>query len=536
MSQPFGRNSHIFVDIDIDGHELTKADDLSTFDRQQIRILATAHICEALENLGLSIKERKNDSSKKTSSLWGMSLESLLKRDQNIHPYAKIPIIFEEIFNLLEARGVEVEGILRIPGAAARIRSLREHLEKQHDCGSAKYDWGDVRVNDLAALMKQFLRELPQPLLTNEWVEAFVVVGKIDDDAKKRQLLNYLVLALSDVHRDCLKRLLLFLDRVVEHEQRNKMCLSSVATIMAPNLFLPPRIHSQCRSYKIKKNEVDLAKDTSCVVEALIQNHVQLWTVPDSLMDALRSRYSALRNESAGPIKRMIFCGCFSASSPKNSPEEDVPALRTASQLHQVRLSLLSPNDRLDAGRGSFCAGVNNAANALGSISPASNSNNNVHGGMASANSNALNRFNASLFNSGPRDSLTLPTDDEAVINVYSRKSSLARTVTSLHLEATTTAGQVVSQFCRLHGVERLVSTPEEVSSPSPGSPFFTSRLIPGLSSLYKDPEEPFRLFLYEVGGNIVERKLDPESNMKEALNNNPNATWVVKNRLQTAK
>ena len=103
---------------------------------------------------------------------------------------------------------------MRIPGAAARIRSLREHLEKQHDCGSAKYDWGDVRVNDLAALMKQFLRELPQPLLTNEWVEAFVVVGKIDDDAKKRQLLNYLVLALSDVHRDCLKRLLLFLDRL----------------------------------------------------------------------------------------------------------------------------------------------------------------------------------------------------------------------------------------------------------------------------------------------------------------------------------
>ena len=65
--------------------------------------------------------------------------------------------------------------------------------------------------------MKQFLRELPQPLLTNEWVEAFVVVGKIhdesDDFSTKRQLLNYLVLALSDVHRDCLKRLLLFLDR-----------------------------------------------------------------------------------------------------------------------------------------------------------------------------------------------------------------------------------------------------------------------------------------------------------------------------------
>ena len=107
----------------------------------------------------------------------------------------------------------QVEGILRIPGAAARIRALRDHLEKQQESRSANYDWGDVRVNDVAALMKQFLRELPQPLLTNEWVEAFVVVGKIEDQEKKRQLLNYLILALSDVHRDCLKRLLLFLER-----------------------------------------------------------------------------------------------------------------------------------------------------------------------------------------------------------------------------------------------------------------------------------------------------------------------------------
>ena len=111
-------------------------------------------------------------------------------------------------------------------------------------------------------------------------------------------------------------------------------------------------------------------------------------------------------------------------------------------------------------------------------------------------------------------------------------------TVTSLHLEATTTAGQVVGQFCRLHGVERLVSTPEVVAPPPPASSSSStpSRLLPGFSSLHKDPEEPYRLFLYEVGGNICEKRLDPDTNMKEALNKNPNATWVVKNRLQTTK
>ena len=109
---------------------------------------------------------------------------------------------------------------------------------------------------------------------------------------------------------------------MVENEVRNKMSLSNVATIMAPNLFLPPRIHGKNRGYPIKKNEVDLAKDTAGVVEALIQHHVKLWTVPESLMDTLRMRYAS-RTETTLPLKRMIFCGCFSrqGGSRKNLTE-----------------------------------------------------------------------------------------------------------------------------------------------------------------------------------------------------------------------
>ena len=167
---------------------------------------------------------------------------------------------------------------------------------------------------------------------------------------------------------------------------------------------------------------------------------------------------------------------------------------------HQVRLSFISPTDRLDA-RGSI-SGVGDAKPSICGVVPT-----NLGGG------------------GGARDSLSLP-DEEAVINVFSRKSSLARTVTSLHLDGATTAGQVVAQFCRLHGVERLVATPEEGRL----------RPLPGVSSLHRDPEEPYKLFLYEVGGNVGERRLDPGANMREALGKNPNATWIVKNRLQAAK
>ena len=170
---------------------------------------------------------------------------------------------------------------------------------------------------------------------------------------------------------------------------------------------------------------------------------------------------------------------------------------------HQVRLSI-SPTERLDA-RGSICGDAKPSMYGVPSMFGVPN----LGGGGGSA-----------------RDSLSLPDEEEAVINVFSRKSSLARTITSLHLDASTTAGQVVGQFCRLHGVERLVSTPEEGRL----------RPLPGVSSLHRDPEEPYKLFLYEVGGNVGERRLDPDVNMREALSKNPNATWIVKNRLQAAK
>ena len=84
-------------------------DDLSGADRHHVRSLATNFIFEHLALLGLRFKERRNDGPKKDSkSLWGMSLEALLKRDHNLHPFAKIPIIFDEIFNFLEARGIQV--------------------------------------------------------------------------------------------------------------------------------------------------------------------------------------------------------------------------------------------------------------------------------------------------------------------------------------------------------------------------------------------------------------------------------------------
>jgi hypothetical protein len=52
------------------------------------------------------------------------------------------------------------------------VQSLRQELEMQYKRGKLELN-DSVSVHDAAGLLKQFLRELPNPLLTYEYLEAF---------------------------------------------------------------------------------------------------------------------------------------------------------------------------------------------------------------------------------------------------------------------------------------------------------------------------------------------------------------------------
>ena len=55
------------------------------------------------------------------------------------------------------------------------LQQLRQDIEDKFYLGT--FSWSDdLTPNDVAALMKQFLRELPSPLLTDEYIEAFAQV------------------------------------------------------------------------------------------------------------------------------------------------------------------------------------------------------------------------------------------------------------------------------------------------------------------------------------------------------------------------
>uniref|UniRef100_A0A8C6HAK2 Rho GTPase activating protein 40 n=1 Tax=Mus spicilegus TaxID=10103 RepID=A0A8C6HAK2_MUSSI len=215
------------------------------------------------------------------SGLFGVPLHSLLEADHRVFPSTQVPLLLQALLSCLEKRGLDTEGILRVPGSQARVKGLEQKLERDFYAGLVS--WDKVHPNDASDLLKRFLRKLPVPLLTAEYLPAFASVPDIPDLKQRLQALHLLVLLLPEPNRNTLKALLEFLRKVAAQEQHNKMTLWNVSTVMAPNLFLP-----RGRPPKLTKGEKQLAEGAAEVVCMMVQYQDLLWTVASFLVAQVR--------------------------------------------------------------------------------------------------------------------------------------------------------------------------------------------------------------------------------------------------------
>ncbi|KAM9859927.1 rho GTPase-activating protein 40 [Aulostomus maculatus] len=262
---------------------VTRIQDLSHTDMKKVRQLALIDMTALCDLLELEVKRHKTSKRKiPESTLFGVPLATLLENDQKVKPNTLTPLFLQTLLTFLEKKGVDSEGILRVPGSQSRIKLLQQNLETNFYTGHVT--WDDVSPNDAAALLKKFIRELPAPLLTAEYLNTFSAVRDITELKQKLHMLNLLILLLPEPNRNTLKALLEFLSKVVSREKRNRMNLWAVATIMAPNLFLHKAVPSRLTE-GAEKGQAEKAAD---VMRLLIRYQDLLWTVPNFVMSQVR--------------------------------------------------------------------------------------------------------------------------------------------------------------------------------------------------------------------------------------------------------
>ncbi|XP_073187659.1 rho GTPase-activating protein 28 isoform X7 [Lepidochelys kempii] len=190
----------------------------------------------------------------------------------------------------------ERQNNLRFKKDDSALPYLRQEIEiKFHE---DTFDWDQVRNNDAAGLLKMFIRELPSPLFTVEYLPAFItLVEKVSKVKLQLQALHLLIMLLPDANRDTAKAFLQFLKKIVANEGKNKMNLWNVSMIVAPNVFIYKGKHAN-------QEEMQAAATTAHIVRLLIKYQDILWTVPSFLISQVRKMNEATMNNTK---RQMMF-------------------------------------------------------------------------------------------------------------------------------------------------------------------------------------------------------------------------------------
>ncbi|KAJ5116403.1 hypothetical protein N7456_000751 [Penicillium angulare] len=165
--------------------------------------------------------------------VFGVTLDDLYVRDGTA-----VPLLVYQCFQAIELFGLDLEGIYRLSGSANHI----SHLKALFDNDSSQVDLTNPEnffhdVNSVAGLVKQFFRDLPDPLFTSQYYTQFVEAARIDDDTQRRDSLHALINSLPDAHYATLRAIILHLNKVQEHSSQNRMNAGNLAICFGPTLM-----------------------------------------------------------------------------------------------------------------------------------------------------------------------------------------------------------------------------------------------------------------------------------------------------------
>lgn len=168
--------------------------------------------------------------------VFGLSLDDLYRRDGTA-----IPMVVYQCIQAVELFGLNVEGIYRLSGNATHVSRMKALFDND----SSKVDFTNPEnfyhdVNSVAGLLKQFFRDLPDPLFTNERYNDFIAAARKDDDIQRRDAIHALINSLPDPNYATLRALVLHLNHVQERSSENRMNAGNIAisfglTLMGSN-------------------------------------------------------------------------------------------------------------------------------------------------------------------------------------------------------------------------------------------------------------------------------------------------------------
>eukprot|EP01103_Thecamoeba_quadrilineata_P008670 TRINITY_DN18400_c0_g1_i1.p1 TRINITY_DN18400_c0_g1~~TRINITY_DN18400_c0_g1_i1.p1 ORF type:complete len:391 (-),score=56.03 TRINITY_DN18400_c0_g1_i1:123-1295(-) len=128
---------------------------------------------------------------------------------------------------------LETEGLFRQPGNMADVADIKKMYDKWKKVDLTKYK----EPHTVASLLKLYLRELPEPLLTFEMYNSYLRVFQGSTNKNHLITLKLLIDLLPGPNRELAASLFEFLHRVDAKSNWNKMSSTNLAMIFGPSLI-----------------------------------------------------------------------------------------------------------------------------------------------------------------------------------------------------------------------------------------------------------------------------------------------------------
>ncbi|XP_073346429.1 rho GTPase-activating protein 22 isoform X2 [Pagrus major] len=202
--------------------------------------------------------------------IFGQRLEDTVQYEKKFGPRLA-PLLVEQCVDFIRERGLDEEGLFRMPGQANLVKELQESF----DCGDKPLFDSNTDVHTVASLLKLYLRELPEPVIPFSKYEDFLTCAQLlaKDEEEGVQELGRQVSTLPLPNFNLLKYICKFLDEVQSHCTENKMGVQNLATVFGPNILRPKM-----------EDPVTIMEGTSLVqhlMTILIREHIRLYSGRD---------------------------------------------------------------------------------------------------------------------------------------------------------------------------------------------------------------------------------------------------------------
>uniref|UniRef100_A0A8C4IY03 Rho GTPase-activating protein 7 n=1 Tax=Dicentrarchus labrax TaxID=13489 RepID=A0A8C4IY03_DICLA len=167
----------------------------------------------------------------KDRNVFGVPLQVIVQRTGQ-----PLPQGIQQAMRYLRNQCLDQVGLFRKSGVKSRIQALRQMNEASGaDGGGVSYE--GQSAYDVADMLKQYFRDLPEPLLTSKLSETFLQIYQYMPKELRLQAVRAAVLLLPDENREALRTLLCLLSDVTACVSENQMTPTNLAVCLAPSLF-----------------------------------------------------------------------------------------------------------------------------------------------------------------------------------------------------------------------------------------------------------------------------------------------------------